>query len=154
MARTTVQKAPPPPVHTAFPRMLFTAAFGPAQADYATHADPLIKKRAIEIMATAVRTVEDAEEEIEALEDGYKASPADFLAIDPRIPQGREAKRHAARQAVSQAEEILQLRRRLAELTGSAGEPAPVRASAPAPTRSHRARRPAAVEAAAPQASL
>lgn len=120
-----------------YPRMLYNEKFLDAQHRWQTDLDPLLKKRATEEMRLATQVVFDIDEETDYLKDGWKHSPADFLdsAHDPRIPRGREARKASAQQRASAKDEIVQLRRRLAELEGemSGRELAPVADDVPAP---------------------
>lgn len=139
-----------------YPQMLYHSSYGEAQTDWRKNPDELQKKTAAEKMKTSTVIVFDAEEELEFLEDGWKRSPADFMAVDPRVPVGREAKRAAAAQALSRDDEILMLQRRLAELRGTPvftgpktdDDPTPVRTRKPRTVKGRRPTRAAALAAA------
>ncbi len=111
-----------------YPRMLFNGTYLDSQREWKDNPDPLLKKKFAEKMVFSTHVVFDIDEEQDALLDGWKRSPADFLdpSKDPRIPVGREARKVALSQKLSQADEIRALTLRLAELTGR-----PVEQSAP-----------------------
>lgn len=103
-----------------YPKMLYSEKFGAVQAIFKDHLDPLEKKKAVEQLRHLYVIVWNAEDEIEYLKDGYKASPADFLpeSEDTRIPRGREARLAGTQKKQSMEDELRNLRRRYAQLTG------------------------------------
>lgn len=141
---------PEPGGRVLYPTMLFHSSYLDAQLEWKKTKDELVKKTLIEKMQVATHTVIDADEAEEFLLDGWKRSPADFLAPDrdPRIPVGRELRKSLSQQRLSREDEIQQLKLRLAELTG---RPAPTVEVAPVTRRPYkrrsklRARRPSQV---------
>jgi hypothetical protein len=115
-----------------YPKILYHQKFYAAQQEWRTSTDPSAKQRLAEVMKLASHKVFDSEEEEDYLADGWKANPADHLEEkdDPRIPRGLEARRALKATKVDRQQEVLALRRRLAELTGEV-EP-PTQMAAPA----------------------
>ena len=115
-----------------YPRMLFSKAYVDAERAWRDAIDPLEQQQHAEAMKRGYVLVFSLEEEDEYLQEGYKSSPADHMAVDPRIPVGREARKSLAARRLSDADELRALRRRYAGLTGrnleEEPEPAPVEA--------------------------
>lgn len=121
--------APEPGAIVEYPRMLYHSSYVAASLSWRTDTNELVKRTAAEKMRLATHEVIDVDEEEDFLLDGWKHSPADFMAIDPRIPAGREARRASFYDAKNRETEIRELRLRLAELTGT---PVPVATPDPA----------------------
>lgn len=131
-----------------YPRMVYHEKFVQAQQDWKDATDPNVQKVAAQRMKLATHTVFDSEEEMEFLADGWRLSPADFMAHDPRIPMGREARKAGKAQEQSKDDRILALRRQLAALTGEVPtEGAPVIVEAPARGRKRVSAKEASAEA-------
>lgn len=156
--RPDLSGVPTPQGDELYPKLLYHPAFYAAQQAWKTNADPKEKSRLQNDMTRATQKVLDLEDELAWLEDGWLLSYADALPKDqdPRIARGREGRRAAVENARSVQDEIAELQRRLAVLTGAVGAaPTPIVpkktvARAKAPRRPVRATDPAdGVDAAA-----
>jgi hypothetical protein len=109
-----------PNVGGAYPKMLFHTSYYEWQQKWKTELDELEKPKHAAMMVRATKKVFSEDEELEYVADGWRESPADHLTADqdPRIPRGMEARKAAKDKKLSAEQEIFQLRRRLAELTG------------------------------------
>lgn len=114
-----------------------------------TSPDELLKKQAKEQMKHVQVIVHDPEQEEDFLLDGWRADPNELIVEfntangvahpDPRVPTGREGRRAKQAAALTREEEILRLRLRYAELTGTpieqASDDAPATTTAAASAR-------------------
>lgn len=130
--RALLAQTPDIPVDDSFgqeyPKMLFHNAYIELYRLVKNHPDPLVKKEAQEKMRTVIVIVHNIEDEEEYLADGWKADPCDIITapvaeggmgeVNPRIPTGREGRRADRQQKASREQELRNLRRRYAELTG------------------------------------
>ncbi len=111
-----------------YPKMLFHNAYIELYRLIKNHPDPLVKKEAQEKMRNVIVIVHNIEDEEEYLADGWKHDPCDIITapveeggmgeVNPRIPTGREGRRADRQNKATREQELRNLRRRYAELTG------------------------------------
>lgn len=105
-----------------YPKMLYAADYWPLYVAVKTNPDPLKKKEAQQAMQHVIIVVHDLEVEEDYLADGWRDDPVKHLIeageADPRTPHGREGRRAVASAKIQREEELRDLKRRYAELTG------------------------------------
>lgn len=105
-----------------YPKILYHPDYVPLSRVANGHPDPLTRKEALQKMPRVVVVVHDLETEEEYLRDHWKIDPVEIMLEmgekDPRIPIGREGRLAASQRRQTVAEEVAELRRRYASLTG------------------------------------
>lgn len=124
----TPDKPIDPDAFEEYPKMLFDPGWLVGYRLIQNNTDPLIVKEAKEKMKMLQVIVWNIDEEEEYLLDGWKADPNVFIIEeniakgmknpDPRVPIGREGRRAAEHAKLTRQQELAQIRRRFAELTG------------------------------------
>jgi len=125
-----------------YPKMLYHPDYIALSRVARHHEDLKTRKEAATKMSRVIVVVHDIETEEDYLADGWKSDPVEIMIqmgeADPRTPTGREGRKEGVRKRQSIEDEVKQLRRRYAELTGTRLEPDPVVGAAP-PVQPHQA---------------
>lgn len=130
--RALLSQQPDIPLDSSFgqeyPKMLYDRPYVDLYRLVKGHPDPLVRKEAQQAIGKTIVIVHDIETEEDYLADGWRNDPNDFITmsleegglgeVDPRIPVGKEGRRADKQNRATRDQELRNLRRRYAELTG------------------------------------
>ena len=123
-------EAPSPHEKREYPKVLYAPEFVLLQRLMQTHTDPIVRKEAKEKLSKTYMLVHDAEQELDYMEDGWKADLNELIIeynlsqgvspdrADPRQPHGREGRIARKDMKAQREQELRDIQRRYMELTG------------------------------------